>query len=146
MVRASGWKPEGRWFNSNFRQMGVLFLVFYIMHRSWFDICTTLLGLDFYIFFIYVILYITTYEYQDYSDHHSLNEIYVWPDKFLFETTFYKVFYINLKKNFRILYMNIYYKLNNNSFLKIFYKLSFKWSPIFKKTSYFGLFISSKNK
>jgi hypothetical protein len=75
----------------------------------------------------------------------------IWHESYVLDSTIInfiniKIFYFNFKKNIKIFFFKIYYNIFNNSFLKIFYKSFFKWSPIFKKTSYFGLFIASKNK
>ena len=85
-------------------------------------------------------------EYQDDPKYSVWEQSYVLPDEFFIDSVAFKVGYVDFRKNLKTIFANIFNNITNNAFLKILYKSFFKWSPIFKKTSYFGLFVSSKNK
>ncbi len=124
MVRASGWKPEGRWFNSNFKQMFLVILIILLFTFNLYLYINIDL-VNFYLLSIFIYIFFLKLFTNKYLINYNLNDFSLF---FFFKKNFIFYFLIFLKNCFNTKYFDIFY----NSF--------FKWSPIFKKTSYFGLY------
>ncbi len=155
MVRASGWKPEGRWFNSNFRQVYCLFFwTIAYTYPYWGNNSFTIIQVISFIIFhfsytklFFLFVMFSFFGYNLYSDLKLFWERRHYYDfNYNFDYKHINILYYFFKKKLKKFFTKFISFIIYNEFWNIFFRSNFKWSPIFKKTSYFGLYSSWRNK